>query len=158
MNMKFVRWSLYTMFAFSAWTSVFGSECDSVLIPTREEAQSNHAVALSYLQLIDKSEYENLTHDGSAGLSIPIVKGLIEASTSYKDFLDKRKTYFEQTKLSYSDEEVSTAPIPRSKMSSAGDSAPATKRGKTTICSASAMMARIKAARRRGPGEIVMAS
>jgi hypothetical protein len=43
-------------------------------------------------------------------------------------------------------------------MSSAGDKAPSTNKGKTTIWSASATMANTMAARKRKPGEIVMVS
>jgi hypothetical protein len=43
-------------------------------------------------------------------------------------------------------------------MSSAGDQASSTNKGKTTIWSASAMMASIMAARKREPGEIVTVS
>jgi hypothetical protein len=43
-------------------------------------------------------------------------------------------------------------------MSSAGDKAPSTNNGKTTIWSASAMMASIMAARKRESGEIVTVS
>jgi hypothetical protein len=48
------------------------------------------------------------------------------------------------------------AATPKSRMSSAGERAPSTKLGKTTICSASATTARIMAVRKRGPGEIVI--
>jgi hypothetical protein len=43
-------------------------------------------------------------------------------------------------------------------MSSAGDKAPSTNNGKTTIWSASATMANTMAARKREPGEIVTVS
>ena len=50
------------------------------------------------------------------------------------------------------------APTPKSSTSSAGDIAPPTNKGKTAICSASAMIAKIIAARNRGPAEIVIVS
>src|ERR1035437_3631405 len=48
--------------------------------------------------------------------------------------------------------------MPKSSMSSAGDKAPSTNKGKTTTWSASATMANTMAARKRGPGEIVTVS
>lgn len=48
--------------------------------------------------------------------------------------------------------------MPKSSKSSAGDNAPATNNGRTTIWSASAMIASIRAVRKRGPGEIVIVS
>ena len=53
---------------------------------------------------------------------------------------------------------TSAAATPKSSMSSAGDKAPSTNKGKTTIWSASAMMTSTRAARKRGPGVIVMVS
>ena len=50
------------------------------------------------------------------------------------------------------------AAIPKSSISSAGDSAPSTNAGKTAIYRASARMASTIAARKREPGEIVMVS
>jgi hypothetical protein len=71
----------------------FGLECDQVLIPTKEVAQSDRTLVLSYLKLIDKKTFENIKSGASAGLSIPIVDSLVKASADWSDFQQRRSSF-----------------------------------------------------------------
>jgi len=62
------------------------------LISTVRSDQQQYA----YLNRIDKETFEEVKHDASAGVSIPIVKGLIDASADYSDFKQRREKFFHE--------------------------------------------------------------
>lgn len=82
---------------------VVAAECDGVLIPTVEIAKSDRTTELTYLIVIDKSEYEKLKSGGSAGLSIPIVEVIVKASANWSDFQERRSRYLEAQQFRYSE-------------------------------------------------------
>lgn len=77
------------------------SNCGDLLIPDTTFVHKDVSTSLSYLSTIDSSSYQQHKTNASNGITFPFADVLLNNSTSYSDFDEKRADLFKQYGFDY---------------------------------------------------------
>lgn len=84
------------------------ADCDSVLVPTKEQAASDFHAVMSYLDIVSREDFDRRKSGGGGKVGIPLVDGLIDASASYDEFDENRRSLFQKQTFSSQEKESRT--------------------------------------------------
>lgn len=81
------------------------ADCDAVLVPAVEASQSDRSFQLSYLRLVDQTEFERRKSGAGISIPIPVVDQIAKAAASWSDFQERRRRHFEKEQFALSETE-----------------------------------------------------
>ena len=108
---------LFVPSVFGQTTSTANCGCNATLTKDIFSNVRTDKQQYAFLSRIDKETFDELKRGGGATISIPIVKGLIDASANYDEFRQKRERYFQEisyqsnSELEIRELQIVTSPI-----------------------------------------------
>jgi len=101
------------IFLLAGWVVLSGrmhlnAQCELMLIPDQTFLHSDISTQLSYLAVIDKSNYENHKQTAKIKLKMLIAKALLDGSGDFENFSEKREELFSLNDFHYSSTDTLT--------------------------------------------------